>query len=458
MSVNLLTELSNKVGSSLVSHSADFLGEKEAETSTAVSGTFATMMASLIQKGSTDKGASDLFKMVKKSNPNILTNVDNIFTRSPQTVNGLMNVGTRDIPVFLGNKHREATNLVAAESGIKKDSSSKLMKISAPFVMSVLGKHVEEKNLDKAGLMNLINAQKENVKSAMPGNMVDELELSAFGWEKKPEPVVEKKVKKKKVKAEKVVKEETEVKEKVVKKKKKEKAVPVTQEVSSTASDAAGAGMGWLKWLFPLLLIIGVLWFLGTRGCSGGNPVTDAASKVASTTTNVVKDAGAATKNAATAVTKTVGNALGAVNDGALKALDGIKFAAGSAGSQMMNFIKGGAKGDGKFRFKNLTFASGSANIGGGSGVEVDNLASILKAYTDVKVSVDGYTDSKGNADKNMTLSQQRADAVKARLVSQGIDASRISTKGYGAADPVATNDTAEGRAQNRRIEVTILK
>ncbi len=456
MSVNLLTELSNKVGSSLVSHSADFLGEKEAETSTAVSGTFATILASFIQKGSTDKGASDLYKMVKKSNPNVLKNVDNIFTRSPQTVNGLMNIGTRDIPTFLGSKHREATNLVAEESGIKKDSSSKLMKISAPLVMSVLGKHVEDKNLDKAGLMNLINAQKENVKSAMPAKMTDELKLSAFGWEKKPEPIVEKKVKKKK---EKVVKEKTVVKEKVVKKKKakKEKVVPVTQEVSNTANNAASGGLGWLKWLLPLLLILGALWFLGTRGCSG-NPVTDAASKVATTTTNVVKDAGTATKNAATAVTETVGNALGAVNDGALKALDGIKFAAGSAGAQMMNFIKGGAKGDGKFRFKNLTFASGSANIDGDSGIEVDNLASILKAYTDVKISVDGYTDNKGNPDKNMTLSQQRADAVKTRLVSQGIDASRISTKGYGDADPVATNDTPEGRAQNRRIEVTILK
>jgi len=73
-------------------------------------------------------------------------------------------------------------------------------------------------------------------------------------------------------------------------------------------------------------------------------------------------------------------------------------------------------------------------------------------------VSVEGYTDSKGNPDSNQTLSQQRADAVKARLISKGIVENRIVTKGFGAANPVATNDTPEGRAENRRIEVVIMK
>jgi len=92
------------------------------------------------------------------------------------------------------------------------------------------------------------------------------------------------------------------------------------------------------------------------------------------------------------------------------------------------------------------------------SGVEVDNLSSILKAYEDIKVKIEGYTDSQGQADSNQILSQQRAEAVKARLLAAGISESRMSTEGFGAANPIATNETPEGRAENRRIEVIIVK
>jgi len=457
MALNLLNVLKDKIGSNLAQHSQTFLGEDSDKTKSAIGGTYATLLAGLIEKGSTERGAAQIFKTVQKANPEILKNVDQIFTRSPQTINGLVNVGTRDLPSFLGSNQREATNLIAAESGMKKEASSKLMKLATPFLMSVLGKEVAEKNLDSKGLMNLINSQKSNLSSALPEGMKNVLQLSSFGWTKADIKVAEpvKKVKKKNtVKKEKVV--EKVKKEKVVNKKKVKAPVKaVKQEVT----EAASGGLGWLRWLL-VPLVLGLLGWFGYKGCAG-----DAVSKVAATTTNVVKDVSTGATDAAKVAGNAVGdaakavtNVLGNVNDAALKALDGVKFAAGSAGGQMMDFIKGGAKGEGKFRFNNLNFASGSSTIAGTSGGEVDNLAAILKAYTDVKVSVEGYTDSKGNATSNQTLSQKRADAVKARLVSKGIPANRISTKGFGAASPVATNDTAEGRAQNRRIEVRLVK
>jgi len=104
-----------------------------------------------------------------------------------------------------------------------------------------------------------------------------------------------------------------------------------------------------------------------------------------------------------------------------------------------------------------LKFAIGSADISGET-TEVDNLASVLKAYPSIKVQVAGYTDNTGNAEKNVTLSEARATSVMNHLVAQGIDAARISAKGFGASNPAASNDTAEGRAENRRIEISVVK
>ena len=86
----------------------------------------------------------------------------------------------------------------------------------------------------------------------------------------------------------------------------------------------------------------------------------------------------------------------------------------------------------------------------------LNKVASIMNNNEYYKLSVDGYTDSDGDAAFNQTLSQQRADAVKSYLISKGISGSRITAKGYGEKNPVATNITKEGKALNRRVEFTL--
>lgn len=83
----------------------------------------------------------------------------------------------------------------------------------------------------------------------------------------------------------------------------------------------------------------------------------------------------------------------------------------------------------------------------------INQIYNLLQKDPLLKFEIDGHTDNTGDANHNMTLSQLRANAVKAELVSLGIDASRLSTNGFGDAKPIDTNDTPEGKANNRRVE-----
>lgn len=86
----------------------------------------------------------------------------------------------------------------------------------------------------------------------------------------------------------------------------------------------------------------------------------------------------------------------------------------------------------------------------------LDKLVTVFNQYPDTDIVIFGYTDSTGKVEFNQTLSEQRAASVRAYLTSKGIAANRFTTKGMGIADPIATNDTPDGRSQNRRVEFAI--
>jgi len=107
---------------------------------------------------------------------------------------------------------------------------------------------------------------------------------------------------------------------------------------------------------------------------------------------------------------------------------------------------------------KGIKFKTGQAIIDPSSYPILDKVVQALKDHPAMKVEIQGYTDNKGKAASNIALSQARARAVYNYLVKKGISPKRITYKGYGPANPVAPNDTEQGRAQNRRIEFKILQ
>lgn len=104
----------------------------------------------------------------------------------------------------------------------------------------------------------------------------------------------------------------------------------------------------------------------------------------------------------------------------------------------------------------NILFDSGKAVLKPVAYDSVNQIADILKKYPEDMVIVIGHTDSIGSDAYNQTLSMQRAQAVRLAMIDRGVPASSIEAVGMGEAKPVATNDTAEGRARNRRVELQI--
>lgn len=108
-------------------------------------------------------------------------------------------------------------------------------------------------------------------------------------------------------------------------------------------------------------------------------------------------------------------------------------------------------------KIKGITFKAGSAEIEKSSFDILNQAAKVLLEFTNLRMEVQGHTDTSGKLEVNLELSQQRADAVRAYLLAQGVGPTRVEAKGLGPNHPIADNNTAAGRAENRRIEFVLI-
>ena len=104
----------------------------------------------------------------------------------------------------------------------------------------------------------------------------------------------------------------------------------------------------------------------------------------------------------------------------------------------------------------NVTFDSNSSSLKAAGTNTLSGVAMVLKEYPKTAVNVVGYTDSTGTRALNMRLSQQRAESVASTLIGQGVANNRLRTQGAGPDNPIASNSTEDGKAQNRRVEITL--
>ena len=204
------------------------------------------------------------------------------------------------------------------------------------------------------------------------------------------------------------------------------------------------------KFLIGLLIIS---FLAGTMGCAGWNRTAKGVAIGAGVGGAAGGLIGHATGNTAAGVL------IGAAVGGAAGALIGNYMDKQAA--EIEKDIEG-AKVERVGEGIKITFNSGilfdinKANLKDYSRTELTKLATILNKYDDTNILLAGHTDATGSDEYNLELSQRRAHSVADYLVVQDVNSERFSVHGYGESDPVATNDTEGGRAQNRRVEIAI--
>lgn len=413
--MDLLGLVKEQLTSAAISKISSFLGESNENTTSALGSAVPSILGGLMQQASTTKGAGDLLNTIKTGGHDggMLDNLSSVLG-GVDTTSTLISGGTSLLSGIFGDKVGALANIISGVSGIKTGSASSLLSIAAPILMGVLGKQATTQGMGVSGLANLLMSQKDAVKAALPAGIGSILNVDGLGDFLGTA---------------------------------KSAAAPAAKAAYNKVEDVVEetkSGMGWLPWVLLGALLLGALYYW--KSCR-----------------NVGETVGAAVDSTANAVVATTDSAATSVVGALKKTLSTgveLNFGETSIENELISFIEDNSKAVDKttwFNFRDLKFETGSAKIDSTSMQEVKNIAEILKAYP-IDLRIGGYTDNVGKEASNMKLSADRAANVMAALVSMGIDAKRLTSEGYGSQHPIASNDTEEGKAQNRRIAVRVTK
>jgi OmpA-OmpF porin, OOP family len=394
---SILDAIKSYVTPELLAQAAGALGESESGIGKAVGGMAPTILAGILNKSSDAGAMGSIFSLLSDSkNAGFLDNIGGLLGGGNLSQGDPKDIAGNLMGTLFGGKVPAILNALASFAGIKSGSASSLLGMVGPLVMGVLGKKISGSGLNVSGLLNLLQGEKSSILGALPGGM---------------------------------------------------------SAVMGLASNLSGGSMPSVdtetssgnRWLLPLLLLLGlgggIIYYM--KNCT-----KPAMPEVKVPEMPKVDTMAAKATEMATNFAKKLASGFELKGN-----KDGIE-------SQLVAFIEDAAKPVDKttwFNFDRLLFQTGSAQIDiEKSKDQLSNMVEILKAFPKVKLKIGGYTDNVGNEASNMKLSGNRATAVMNYLVEQGIDKARLAAEGYGPQHPVASNDTEEGRAQNRRVAVRV--
>lgn len=404
MTSTLLENSKQQLTPAMIQHLSSFLDETPAHTQTAVGTSIATVLAGLLHLSSSGAGPIQLLSLVNQANDgSLLNNLSGLLEGGGHTTQNLMTAGREILSTLFAGTLSTVSELIATTSSVTNASASALLSITAPVVVGVLGRVRTRQGLNAVRLATLLMGQKEDIVQLAPGGLVNVFGLNS---------IADLGVRRTSAAA--------------------ENLKPATRRHMVTAPLQAESTLK--KWGWPVLAVvaIGLIYFFMSRG--GEVAQAPLATPVS------------AAPSVAPLVTLPDGTAL-ALTEGSLN-------------YNVAAFLKDPALSTTPktFIFDHVHFDPGTATLTAESQQTVKDLGAILKAYPTSDVRLDGYTDNVGDATANQTLSLDRAAAVREALIEGGVDATRITTAGYGQQNPLAYNGTEEGRAKNQRLELAVVK
>ncbi|HEY6270751.1 MAG TPA: OmpA family protein [Terriglobales bacterium] len=384
----------------LVRSASSLVGESESSTRQTLTGAVPGVLSGLTNMVSSKDGANNLAGLIRDGGySSVVDNVRSLFSGGSATTS-MLNAGPQLLGTIFGGRGSAIADVLGKSGGVSSSSATKLMSLAAPLVLGVLGKRASAQNLNASGLANSLLNEKSEITSALPPGLSQILGGSG--------PTVVPRVNAEKA----------------------EEPVHLERVHAETPVVSEGARpMRWLPIALAVLAALALLMFL--RGRTARNAADNVANTAANALSNITLPGGA-----------------------------NISVPQGSINYNLARFLADGSATDlpKTFVFDHLNFETGSTQLTPESTATVNDLGQVLKAYPNAQVQLSGHTDNTGTAEANQALSRDRANAVMGLLVNQGVAADRIATAGYGQDHPVASNDTEEGRARNRRLELTVTR
>jgi OmpA-OmpF porin, OOP family len=301
---------------------------------------------------------------------------------------------------------------LANYAGIRGSSAGTILSVSAPLILGYLGRLMRSENLTTAGLADKLRAHRNQFASAVPlGFEMPESFHTPF-------------------RAARSAVDET------------ARRVHASNEPAST-------------WTVPVLALLGLLGLGGLIWWASQKPMVQQ-SRVDVTQPLPSAPVGTTGMNRAIAPTGTTGMSAGKTT----RALPGnviITIPPGSAEDRLYMYLSSAGVGSmTAINFDRINFDSGSAVLSAEARDQIDNVATILRAYPRATATIGGYTDNEGSESANMALSKARAEAVAGRLTADGVSAERVHPEGFGSQKPLGSNTTDTGRAENRRVVLQV--
>ncbi|TCC97888.1 OmpA family protein [Pedobacter hiemivivus] len=435
--MNLIEMIKNEMGSDVISSLSQKAGVSEDQVKTGISAGIPAVLAGILKNGvGGDSGF--LGKM--------LSGASSLGSKPEEVLNGdqgdLLEKGKSLLGGLFGNDSEAVSGAVASSTGLSGTKSAGLLAMIVPLITGYISKLMASKGWGISDLVGKIFESKADIAAALPQGLSDSLGLANVKMPSVNIPKVE------------------------VPNVDLPKVPPVNYGVVQEPKSGSI-----FKWLIPLLIILlGGWWLMGKMGCNGPKVENTVGSNIDSlgstmdSATDVMKTEAEAAQVAIVGKLNEAGDFVRDLGVVIVKKLpDGkeIKVAENSVENKLIMFIEDKDKPVDKttwFTFDRLYFEPGKSVLKAESQGQIANIDAILVAYPNVKLKIGGYTDNTGDAAVNKKISNERANVAKNELVKMGVDAKRLDAEGYGAEHPIASNETPEGRAQNRRIDIRVME